>query len=251
MGAGGSLGHGGQRRIDLALEGEALGENLHLQCPTLVGPREDSAGRRQAFVGLWPGRRRRCCGNGQRNRRRRIQAEVGVVGQILGPLAKRMDELEGKIAASQQRRLESKENRRQAHRDGRQKAPPSAKSKTEDEKAWEKEIARLERERNWLEENLQALTERLAVTAGSLRDRAGTGSIRIASPYFGPFQWVMDIRVSRIALARGRRLRRVRWLKPAHCGVRVGRACWRKVRSTFHPVGPACCAYPSAKAIGS
>jgi hypothetical protein len=84
---------------------------------------------------------------------------------LLDAVAARIDDLEGKIAASQQRRLESKEGRRQAHRDGRQKTLPTAKSKTEDENAWEKEIARLERERNWLEENRQTLAERLAVTA--------------------------------------------------------------------------------------
>lgn len=83
---------------------------------------------------------------------------------LMEAVAKRSEDLEKRIAASQQRRLEYKDVRRQDYRDGRQKAPPTAKSKTEDEKAWEKEITRLERERRCLEENCTALRERLAVT---------------------------------------------------------------------------------------
>jgi hypothetical protein len=84
---------------------------------------------------------------------------------LLDAVATRIDDLENKITAAHQRRLDNKENRPQTHGDGRPKTLPTAKIKTEDEKAWEKEIARLDRERHWLEENRQTLIERLAVTA--------------------------------------------------------------------------------------
>jgi hypothetical protein len=93
----------------------------------------------------------------------RYPIDVVFRGPLDGVTA-RINELEAKICASQQRRLEAKEGRQQEHRDGRQKGPASAKSKTDDEKAWEKEIGRLQRERNWLEENRSTLSERLAVT---------------------------------------------------------------------------------------
>jgi hypothetical protein len=80
----------------------------------------------------------------------------------------RRKELEDKIEKSQNRRLEAKEERQEAHRQGQQKTKPGARSKTEDERRWEKEIDDLGHRRDWLEEQLRALSERLPQVAGWL-----------------------------------------------------------------------------------
>jgi len=51
MGAGDGLGDGGQGAVDLAVEGEALLEDLDLQDLALVGAGEDGARGRQTVVG--------------------------------------------------------------------------------------------------------------------------------------------------------------------------------------------------------
>jgi hypothetical protein len=51
MGAGDGLGDGGQGAVDLAVEGEALLEDLDLQDLALVGAGEDGARGRPTVVG--------------------------------------------------------------------------------------------------------------------------------------------------------------------------------------------------------
>jgi hypothetical protein len=77
----------------------------------------------------------------------------------------REKELQAKIDESQKRRLEAKEGRDEAHKQGKQKAPASAKSKTEHEKGWESEFLKLRGERQFLEGERDKLKELLAKAA--------------------------------------------------------------------------------------
>jgi hypothetical protein len=91
------------------------------------------------------------------------------VGKVFAPhfakIADRQKELLDKIQASQERRLEAKEERKDDHKQGKQKATPSARSKTEQEKAWEKEHERLDKQRAFLEEQQRKLSELLPTAA--------------------------------------------------------------------------------------
>jgi hypothetical protein len=89
MRAGDGLGDGGQRAIDLAFEFEAMAEDFDLQDLALVGAVEDGAGRRQTTIVLGgrlgsPGRGNQAEGPGLGRR----QAEVSVVGEFAGALAR-------------------------------------------------------------------------------------------------------------------------------------------------------------------
>jgi hypothetical protein len=83
-------------------------------------------------------------------------------------LQTREAELKAKLEESLARRLESKEQRQQDHAQGNQKAKPTAKGKTEQEKAWENDLQRLQEQRLFLEEQAGTLRERLGSTAGWL-----------------------------------------------------------------------------------
>jgi len=83
----------------------------------------------------------------------------------LDRIAIRQKELQAKIDDSLKRRLEAKEGRAEEHKQGQQRGPASAKSKTEHEKGWENELLRLRGEEQYLEEQRDALKETLAKAA--------------------------------------------------------------------------------------
>jgi hypothetical protein len=74
-------------------------------------------------------------------------------------------ELNAKIEDSLKRRVEAKEGRAEDHKQGKQKNPASAKSKTEHEKAWESELLGLRAARQYLEEQRDKLAEVLGKAA--------------------------------------------------------------------------------------
>jgi hypothetical protein len=84
----------------------------------------------------------------------------------LEKIAERRKELETKIEDSLKRRLEAKEQRKKDHAEGRQKSAPTAKGKTDQEKWWEKELAGLDKQLKFLEEQRHALREQLTKAAG-------------------------------------------------------------------------------------
>jgi hypothetical protein len=71
-------------------------------------------------------------------------------------------ELQAKIEESLNRRLEAKEQRAADHKDGKQKAKPTAKGKTEWEKKLEAALEDTRWQRRGLEDNLAVLKERLS-----------------------------------------------------------------------------------------
>jgi hypothetical protein len=75
-------------------------------------------------------------------------------------------ELTAKINESRQRRLDAKQARRKQHEAGAQKSPASAKSRTEQEQAWERRLQRVVRDRECLQSQYETLRERLSQAAG-------------------------------------------------------------------------------------
>jgi len=88
MRPGNGLGHGGQGRIDLPGAGETVLQDLDLQGLSLVGTRQDGAGRWNALVGAQPqvGCFRVRDRRGVLGRSRRRQAQIGIPGQFFGAL---------------------------------------------------------------------------------------------------------------------------------------------------------------------
>ncbi len=77
-------------------------------------------------------------------------------------LAARSRELAAKIEESLKRRLEAKEGRAEDHKQGKQQGRPTAKSKTNHEKAWENELVRLRESQQSLHEQCDTLKEVMA-----------------------------------------------------------------------------------------
>jgi hypothetical protein len=90
---------------------------------------------------------------------------AGAFKPALDAISAREAELVAKIDEALQRRVEAKEAREEAHQKGRQKTPPTAKSKTEIEKAWEQELQRLRGNSQFLGQKRDELRERLAKVA--------------------------------------------------------------------------------------
>jgi hypothetical protein len=101
----------------------------------------------------------------------------------LDDIERREKELVAKIEESLARRLEAKEVRAEDHKAGKQKAPADAKSKTEHEKGWEKELLRLRDERQGLQ------THR-----GVLGDVVGRAAHWISLAHTDPHHRVLSMR---------------------------------------------------------
>jgi hypothetical protein len=115
----------------------------------------------------------------------------------LGRAQAREAELLAKIEESLRRWVGAKEERQQAHQAGRQKAPATAKGKTEQEKKWEDELKWVRGTLQWLEEKRAELSERLAAVSGWIvfchtDARHRVRSLRFRKPFEKRFQsWTM------------------------------------------------------------
>jgi hypothetical protein len=106
----------------------------------------------------------------------------------LEKLAERRKELEAKIEESLNRRLDAKEQRKKDHAEGKQKSVPTAKGKTQQEKWWESELAGLDKQQKFLEEQRVDLREGLAKATGWIAFFHTDHSHRVRSIKFRKFE---------------------------------------------------------------